>query len=136
MMNRIDRFLERLERFQDHLFAVKSITVTEALLLWLSIGVGLWLALFDVSATSTVYRYLGSEAIWSAALLTITAIHLTGVFSGRMALRRISAYGYAFLWTIWTATGTLSNYQSLVLPVFVPITFTAMIHAARLNARL
>lgn len=131
----LDRIFRRLETFQDYLFA-KALTVTEVFLFWLAFGVAVWFAVFDVTATSTIYKYLWSALAWCISLAWCAGVHLTGIFWNKIVLRRIAAHGYVILWSVWTVTGGLSNYQSLVIPVFIPITCLAIIHAARLNARL
>jgi hypothetical protein len=133
--NRLDRFLERVENFQDYLFN-KALTWTELFFFWLALGVALWFALFDVKTSSTIYKYLWSELAWCAGLTWCAGMHLGGIFWNKLVLRRIAAHGYVVAWSVWTVTGGLSNYQSLVIPVFAPITFLAIVHAARLNARL
>jgi hypothetical protein len=128
-----DRFLERLDQFQDYLFAVPSVTVTEVMMLWLAMLWSIWMLLFDVAKTSVVFRYMWSKNFWCACFGAAALVHIGGIVFKFPVLRSWAAYGYAVIWTVWMMMAAFANYQALGVPVFGVFTVVSAILAVRLS---
>ena len=139
LFNKLDKYIdlwaERLNRIEDFVFvgALKYITLTEIMLLWLAILIFFWLILFDVQHSSLTFQYIWNEPVWIVIFGLLIWLHLFGVFMNSLRMRIVAAHCYSFLWFTWVCLAGWGNFGSPSVPIFFVLLITSVILTVRIT---
>jgi peptidoglycan/LPS O-acetylase OafA/YrhL len=130
-----DVWIERLDAMKDFIFvgALKYVTLTEIMMLWLVILIFFWLILFDVQHSSLTFQYIWNEPIWIIIFGVLIWLHIFGILMNSQKTRIITAHCYSFLWFTWVCLAGWGNFGSPSVPIFFVLLMTSIILTIRIT---